>query len=137
MLHLLHGVGVIQGGQFLHGSGEIRTGAGVHSYGLMHQLHIEGDTSVVNFLIEVILLPDHFRHRKLGELFLNGHLDLDITDVVPFEGSPLVRSVFRQVAGSTTIGLCRRTGLAEILDELFAFGQFLLSEAQNSTDAFQ
>ena len=137
LLHLLYGVGVIQGGQFLHSSSELCTGAGVHSYGLMHQLHIEGDTSVVNFLIEVILLPDHFRHRKLGELFLNGHLDLDITDVVPFEGSPLVRSVFRQVAGSTTIGLCRRTGLAEILDELFAFGQFLLSEAQNGTDTFQ
>ena len=137
LLHLLHGVGIVQSGQLLHGSSELRTRAGVHSDGLMHQLHIEGDTSVVNFLIDVILLPDHFRHRKLGELFLNGHFDLDITDVVPFEGSPLVRSVFRQVAGSTTIGLCRRTGLAEILDELFAFGQFLLFEAQNGTDTFQ
>ena len=39
----------------------------------------------------------------------------------------LVGSVFRQVAGSTAIALCRRTGLAEILDELFAFGQLLLS----------
>ena len=103
----------------------------------MHKLHIKGDTSVVDFLIEVILLPDHFRHRKLGELFLNGHLNLNITDVVPFEGRPLVWSVFRQVAGSTAIGLCRRTGLAEILDEFFAFGQFLLSEAQNGTDTFQ
>ena len=54
-----------------------------------------------------------------------------------FEDSPLVRSVFRQVAGPTAIGLCRCTGLAEILDELFAFGQLLLSEAQNGTDAFQ
>ena len=137
LFHLLHGVGIVQSGQLLHGSSEIRTGAGVHSDGLMHQLHIKGDASVVDFLIEVVLLPDCFRHRELGELFLNGHLDLDITDVVPFEGVPLVGSVFRQVAGSTAIGLCRRTGLAEILDELFAFGQLLLSEAQNSTDAFQ
>ena len=103
----------------------------------MHKLHIEGDTSVVDFLIEVILFPDHFRHWKLGELFLNGHLNLNITDVVPFEGSPLVWSVFRQIAGATAIDLCRRTGLAEILDEFFAFGQFLLSEAQNGTDTFQ
>ena len=88
----------------------------------MHQLHIEGDTSVVDFLIEVILFPDCFRHWELGELFLNGHLDLNVPDVIPLEGGPLVRSVFRQVAGATAVGFCRRTGLAEILDELFAFG---------------
>ena len=103
----------------------------------MHQLHIQCNTSVVDLLVEMILVPDGFRHRKLGEFFLNGHLDLNITDVVPFERVPLIRSVLRQIAGSTAVGLRRRTGLTEILDEFFAFGHLLLSKTQNGTDTIQ
>ena len=32
----------------------------------------------------------------------------------------------RKVAGALTVGLGRRTGLTEIFDEVFAFGQLLL-----------
>lgn len=52
---------------------------------LTNQVHVENNTFVVNLLIEVVLLSDRIRHSELGELFLNGYLDLDITGIVPFE----------------------------------------------------
>ena len=137
LLHLLYRVGVIQSGQLLHGVGKLFAGADVHGNRLMHQLHIQCNTSVVDFLVKVILVPHSFRHRELGEFFLDGHFDLNITDVISLEGRPFVRRVFRQIAGPTAVGLRRRTGLTEILDEFFAFGQLLLPKPQNGTDALQ
>ena len=137
MLHLLHGIRVVEIGQLLHGGGQLCTGSGIHLDRLMHQFHIDGDAAIVDLLVEVVFLPDRIRNGEPGELILNGHLDLDVTDVVPLERSPLVWGMPRQIPGSTTVCFRRRTGLAEVSDEVFALGQLLFPEAQHGSDTFQ
>lgn len=50
---------------------------------------------------------------------------------------PIYQERFPEDYESDRRWLCRRTGLAEISDELLAVAQLLLSEAQHSTDTFQ
>lgn len=85
-------------------------------------------------------LPNWFvpsRNGEPRELILNGHLYLDVSDVVPLERSPLVRGMPRKIPGPATVCFRRGTGLAEVPDEVFALGQLLFPEAQHGTDAFQ
>ena len=137
LLHLDHAVGILQRGQVLHGIGELLPGAGVHVDGLLHQIHIQRHASVVYLLIEAILTPYFFRDRELGQPVLDGLFDLHVPAVIAFEGSPLVRRVHRQVPGPATVGLRRRTGLAEVFDEVLALRELLLVQPQHGTDAFQ
>ena len=137
LLHLDHAVGILQRGQVLHGIGELLPGAGVHVDGLLHQIHIQRHASVVYLLIETILTPDFFRDRELGQPILDGLFDLHVPAVIAFEGGPLVRRVHRQVPGPATVGLRRRTGLAEVFDEVLALRELLLVQPQHGTDAFQ
>jgi len=58
-------------------------------------------------------------------------------DVVSFERQPLVRRVFGKVAGTLTIGLGWRTGLAEIFNEVFALRQLLFFQSQHSAGSLQ
>ena len=137
MLHLLHGVRVVEIGQLFHGSGQLCTGPGIHLDRLMHQLHVDGDTAIVDLLVEVILLPNVLRNWELCELLLNGHLDFDIPDVVALERFPFIRGMPGQVPGSASVRFRWRTRLAEVFDELLALGQLLFPEPQHGTDAFQ
>ena len=137
LLHLLHRVGIFQSRQFLHCLGQFRAGSAIHLNGLLHQFHVQGNATVVDFLVDVVFVPDAVRHRVLGKSRLDGHLGLHITDVVFFESQPLVRGMSRKVAGALTVGLGRCAGLTEIFDEVFAFGQLLLLKPKHRTDAFQ
>ena len=85
----------------------------------------------------MVFLPDAVRHGVFGEPCLDGHLRLHIADVVFFKCLPFVRGVFVEIAGALTVGLRWRTGLAEIFDEVFAFGQLLLFQSENSPDSLQ
>ena len=137
LLHLLHTVGVLQRGHPLHGGGQLLPGAGIHVDSGTDQLHIQPDATVVDFLIDVVFLPDLIRDREFSQPLLNAHLGLHVAQVVALKGVPFVRRVEGAVPGALAIGLRRRTGLAEEFDQLLAFGQLLLFQPQHGTDTFQ
>ena len=137
LFHLLYRVGIVQRGQFLHCLCQLRAGAPVHLNGLPHQFHIQPHAAVVDLLVEMVFLPHAVRHGIFGEPCLDGHLRLHIADVVSFERQPLVRRVFGKVAGTLTIGLGWRTGLAEIFNEVFALRQLLFFQSQHSAGSLQ
>ena len=68
---------------------------------------------------------------------LDGHFRFHVTEIIGFECFPLLPVMAWQIPGAFTITFAGSTGLAEILDEFFSFGQLLLSETQHGTDAFQ
>ena len=137
LFHLLYRVGIVQRGQFFHRLGQLRARAPVHLNGLPHQFHIQTHASVVDLLVEMVFLPDAVRYGVFGEPCLDGHLRLHIADVVSLERQPFICGVLRQITGALTVGLSWRTGLAEIFDEVFAFGQLLLFQSENSPDSLQ
>ena len=85
LLHLLDGIGVLQCRHALHGVGQLLPGTGIHLDGLLHELHVNADATVVDFLVDVVFLPDLWRYRELGELLLDAHLGLYVTGIVAFE----------------------------------------------------
>ena len=85
LLHLLDGVGVLQCRHALHGNGQLLPGTGIHLNGLLNELHVDADATVVDFLVDVVFLPDLWRYRELGELLLDAHLGLYVTGIVAFE----------------------------------------------------
>ena len=105
--------------------------------GLPHKLHIQGNTTVIDLLVDVIFIPHAVRHGIFDKPSLYGHFGLHIADVIFLERQPLIRRMSRKITGTMTVGLGRRTGLTEIFDEVFASGQFLLLKPQHRTDAFQ
>ena len=137
LLHLLHRVGVLQSSQIFHCLGQFGAGAPIHLNSLSHQFHIQSNTAVIDFLVDVVFVPHAVRHGILRKPSLDGHFGLYIADVVLFESQPLIRGMSRKVAGTLSVGLGRRTGLTEIFDEVFAFGQFLLFKTKHRTNAFQ
>ena len=134
MLHLLDGVRVLQCRHALHGVGQLLPGTGIHLDGLLHELHIDADATVVDFLVDVVFLPDLWRYRELGELPLDAHLGLYVTGIVALEQLPLVRRMEGPVSGALAIRLGGKTGLAEVFDELLALGELLLLQTENGTD---
>ena len=137
LLHLLDGVGVLQCRHALHGISQLLPGTGIHLDGLLHELHIDADATVVDFLVDVVFLPDLWRYRELGELPLDAHLGLYITGIVAFEQLPFVRRMEGPVSGALAIRLGGKTGLAEVFDELLALGELLLLQTENDTDTLQ
>ena len=136
-LHLLHRIGVIQGGKLLHGRRQLGAGTGVHLNGLPHQLHVQHDAPVVDLLVDAVFVPHTVQHGILRQSHLDGRLGLHVADVVLFERQPPVRGVRRKIAGTLTVGLCGRAGLAEIPDQFLALGQLLLFQPQHRACAFQ
>ena len=103
----------------------------------MNQFHVQPDATVVDFLIDVIFLPDLIRDRELGQLLLDTYLGLHVAQVIPFEGFPPIRRVEGAVPGALAIALRRSAGLAEELDQILAFGEFLLFQTEDCADTFQ
>ena len=103
----------------------------------MDQLHVQPDATVIDFLIDVVFLPDLIRDREFSQPLLDAHLGLHVAQVVALEGVPFVRRVEGAVPGTLSVGLRRRTGLAEEFDQLLALGQLLFFQPQHGTDAFQ
>ena len=125
---MLHGVRIIEICDVFHGSGQFRTGAGIHFDGFLHQIHIEPDTTVVDFLIDVVFIPDRIRHRELGEALLYRHFDFHIPPVICLKERPLLRIVKGQVPGATAICFCGSAGHRKIFDERLALIQLLFFE---------
>ena len=98
LFHLLHGVWIVQRGQFLHRLRQLGAGSAVHLNRLPYKLHIQRNTTVVDFLVDVIFVPYAVRHRIFGKPSLYGHFGLHIADVIFLERQPLIRSVCRKVA---------------------------------------
>ena len=96
---------------------------------------VKHNTPVVDLLIESVIAPLGLGDRKLGELLLNGHFRFHIPEVIGFEKRPFLRRICRIMSNERTVPrFCRS---AEIPNEVFAFFELLLFEAQHSTDAFQ
>ena len=137
LFHLLDAIGIVQFCQTLHSFRQLGPGTGVHVDGLLDQWKVDSDTTVVDLLIDVILVPYEVRDRELLQAFLDGHLGLDVTDVVAFKGGPLDRLVFWTVTGATVVGFRGNTGLTEELDQFFTFRELLLFQPEHRADAFQ
>ena len=134
---MLDGVGIVELRNILHGSGQLCPGAGIHLDGFFHQNHVEPDASVVDFLINVIFLPDEVRYREIGKALLDCHLNLDVPLVIGLEGFPLLRIMEGHVTSAASIGFCRSTGNGEVFDECLALVHLLVFELQHLTDAFK
>ena len=112
-------------------------GAPIHLNSLSYQFHIQSNTAIIDFLVDVVFIPHTVRHGILCKPSLDGHFGLYIADVVLFESHPLIRGMSRKVAGTLSVGFGRRTGLTKILDEFLALGQLLLFKPKHGTDTFQ
>ena len=137
LLHLLHAVGIIKLGQFTHGIRQLCAGAGIHINSLSDKRQVNRHTAIIDFLIDVVFLPDRIRHREFLQALLNGHLSLDVTDVIALKSGPFLRRVVWIVSGALTVCLCRSTGLAEELDQILALGELLFLQTEDRADAFE
>ena len=116
LFHLLHAVGIIKLRQLTHGICQFCAGAGIHINSLPDQRKVDSHAAIIDFLIDVVFIPDGVWHRELLQALLYGHLCLNVTDVVSLESGPFIRRVIGVVSGALTVSLCRSAGLAEELD---------------------
>ena len=131
VLHLLHGVRVIQHGELFQLGSQFLARAFVDGNGAAHQSHVHGEAPVVDLLVEVILIPYRIWHRILPQPLLNAHFSFHVAQVVGFEGRPFVGRISGQMPLSV---LARNT---EILDEVFAFRELLLIQPQCGSSILQ
>ena len=85
----------------------------------------------------MVFVPKVVRYGKLGELHLYFKFGFDVTCVVCFEAIPLFRCIGRAVSCTPTVGFCRLTRHTEIFNKVFAFGELLLIEVENSSAALK
>ncbi len=136
-LHLLDGVRVFQGCEFLHLCGEFFLGAGVYRDRLLDKCHVDLYPSVVDLLVEMVFVPQEVRHGQSGEPLLYRHLGLHVLLVVRLEHGPLFRVMCGEVPCPVPVGTRRLAGDAEIADQRLAFRHFLLVQVQRGADALQ
>ena len=120
-----------------HGLCQLRPGAGIHIDGLPDKRQIEGNTTIIDFLIDVVFIPDKVWYRKLLQPILNGHLGFNITDVITFKGRPFIGRVIGEVSGTLAVGFGRGAGLTEELDQFLALGELLLFQTEDSSDSLK
>ena len=87
----------------------------------MHQLHILSDTTVIDFLVNVVFLLGRFWYWKFAKLMLDSHFSFHIADVIALEGFPFLRCMKRVISGPATIGLCSSARLVEVFDGSVSF----------------
>ena len=134
--HLCYGVGIVKVGQILNLLCEVFAADAVDGNSLLYKCHIQTDAAVIDFLIQMIFIPDEIGNRETGQLLLDAHLGFHITQVICLELLPLFHIVLRKIPGSAAIGLGRGAGNTEVFDEIFSLGQFLLLQSQNCTHPF-
>ena len=137
ILHLRDRVGVIKRSQRLNSGGEFAPGHTIHSDGFTHKGHIKSNPGVVNLLVDMVFVPKVLRHGKLRELLLYLHFGFHVTSVIGFEAFPLVRSIGGAVSGTSAIAFRRLTRHTEILNKVFALGELLLVEVEDSSAALE
>ena len=121
VLHLGHTVGVIQAGEALHGGHEGGFGFLIEGDGIVHQLRIQADAAVIDFLIEMIFFPDEVRNREAGEALFDSKFYFHVTAVIFLEADPFFSVMLGQVSGSAIVCLGGLAGAAEVFDEVFSF----------------
>ena len=96
---------------------------------------VEHDTPVIDPLVEPVVDPFGFRHRKPGQLLLDGYLSFYVPEVVGFEPLPFLRGILRVVAVWIAVPVL---GLgAKIADEVFALLQLLLFQTEDGSHTLQ
>ena len=124
--HLHHAVRVLYTGDILHSFGEGGFGPFIKGDGVFHHIHIQGDTSVVDLLIEMIFIPDEVRDRVFRQALLYRHLDFHIALIVFLKEFPFLRIMLRKIPGATAVCLGWFTGSTEVADQIFALFQLLI-----------
>ena len=79
---LLHGVRVLQFGNLLHGANKHISCSFIQLNGIFNHLHINKNSSVVDFLVDVIFIPYRFWYWIEGEFVLNLKLNFYVSFVV-------------------------------------------------------
>ena len=103
----------------------------VNSDSVCGQCGVDTDTSVVNLLIDLILLPEVIRYWEVGELAPNLGFYLHVAGIIGLKQPPAIRVTTGHALISVLIGD------AEILDEFLAFTHLLRIEIQYRADIFQ
>ena len=112
-------------------------GLGIDADGIPDELPIHAYPPVIDFLVEVILIPDKLRDRILGQPVLYCEFHFNIALVIGLEGFPFLPVMLRQVSCSAAVGLGGFARHTEIADEVFSLFHFLVIQLQHCTDAFQ
>lgn len=136
LLHLLDAVRILQIRNRLHLLCQLAVGAGVHVDGLLHEIHVDAHASVVDLLVDVVLVPHEVRHREVPQFPLDHHLDLDVALVVLFECRPFAGIIRWQVPSASAVRLGGCAGDGEVFDEGLAFIHLLVGKLQDCADTF-
>ena len=112
-------------------------GLGIDADGIPDELHIHSYPTVIDFLVEVILIPDELWDRILGQPVLYCEFHFNIALVIGLEGFPFLPVMLRQVSCAAAVGLGGFARHTEIADEVFSLFHFLVIQLQHCTDAFQ
>jgi len=83
---------------------------------LFYQHHIHTDTTVIDFFAHMVFIPNPIRHRKTGQLCLDAHLRLHVTEIVRLELLPFFHIVLWAISCATTVYLGRCAGNTEVFD---------------------
>lgn len=110
---------------------------GIQGHRLSGQFQINGDTPIVDFLVQMVFLPHFFWHRVLLQPLLDGHFHFHVSFVVAFEQIPFLRSMLGKVPCPAAVGLGFLAGNAEIPDQLPPFLHLLIVQLQHSPYPFQ
>ena len=94
-LHLLHAVRVVEVRDILHGGSQFLLRAFIESDCVFNHGHIQGDPSVIDFLIEMVFIPDKIRNRVFDQTLLDRHFHFHIPAVVFLEADPFFAVVLR------------------------------------------
>ena len=137
ILHLLYRIGIFKIRHFLHGFRKVLLTLGIHEKSTFHKVHINTNAPVIDFFIQVILIPNLIRNRKSCEFLLYPHFRFHISQIVCFKTVPFFHIMHWKISGTSAICFCGRTRNTEILNQILSFRQFLLLQAQNSTNTFQ
>ena len=65
LFQLLHAVGIVELRQLTHGICQFCAGAGIHINSLPDQRKVDSHAAIIDFLIDVVFIPDGVRHREL------------------------------------------------------------------------
>src|SRR5574344_292037 len=97
----------------------------IHGNGLLNKIHIHLYASIVDFLVEMILIPDVLWYWKLNQSLLYLYFCLHITLVICFKLLPFISFIGWQITSSTAICFCWSTGNTKVTDQVFTLCQLL------------
>ena len=101
-------------------------GLGIDADGISHKLHIHTNATVIDFLVEVILIPDELRDWILSQPVLHCEFHFNIALVIGLEGFPFLPVMLRQVSCAAAVALSGFARHTEIADEVFSLFHFLV-----------